>query len=70
VCKYIDIRISKTIILPVVLCGNETCFLALREGLGLRVFENRVLRRIRMCGPKRDEVTKGWRNGIMRSAIT
>jgi uncharacterized membrane protein len=25
----------------------------------LRVFENRVLRRI--FGPKRDEVTKGWR---------
>jgi hypothetical protein len=27
--------------------------------LGLRVFENRVLRRI--FGPKRDEVTEGWR---------
>jgi hypothetical protein len=36
--------------------------------LGLRVFENRVLRRI--FGPKRDEVTGGWRNCIMRSFIT
>jgi hypothetical protein len=31
----------------------------LREGHGLRVFENRVLRRI--FGPKRDEVTGEWR---------
>jgi hypothetical protein len=33
----------------------------------LRVFENRVLRRI--FGPKRDEVTGGWRNCIMRSCM-
>jgi hypothetical protein len=33
--------------------------LTLREGHRLRVFENRVLRRI--FGPKRDEVTGGWR---------
>jgi hypothetical protein len=32
---------------------------ALREEHRLRVFENRVLRRI--FGPKRDEVTGGWR---------
>jgi hypothetical protein len=31
----------------------------LREQHRLRVFENRVLRRI--FGPKRDEVTRGWR---------
>jgi hypothetical protein len=31
----------------------------LREERGLRVFENRVLRRI--FGPKRDEVTREWR---------
>jgi len=30
-----------------------------REELSLRVFENRVLRRI--FGPKRDEVTREWR---------
>jgi hypothetical protein len=33
--------------------------LTLREEHRLRVFENRVLRRI--FGPKRDEVTRGWR---------
>jgi hypothetical protein len=31
----------------------------LREEHGLRVFENGVLRRL--FGPKRDEVTRGWR---------
>jgi hypothetical protein len=37
-----------------------------REEHRLRVFENRVLRR--MFGPKRDEVTGGWRiNLTMRS---
>jgi hypothetical protein len=53
--KNIKIRIYKTIILPVVLYGCETWSLTLREEHGLRVFENRVLRRI--FGPKRDEVT-------------
>jgi len=45
--------------LPVVLYGCETWSLALRENRRLRVFENRVLRRI--FGPKRDEVTGEWR---------
>jgi hypothetical protein len=49
----------KTIILPVVLYGCETWFLTLREEHRLRVFENRVLRRI--FGPKRDEMTGEWR---------
>jgi hypothetical protein len=53
------IKIYKTIILPVVLYGCETWSLTLREKHRLRVFENRVLRRI--FGPKRDEVTRGWR---------
>ena len=39
--------------------GCETWSLTLREERGLRVFENRVLRRI--FGPKRDEVTREWR---------
>jgi hypothetical protein len=43
----------------VVLHGCETWSLTLREKYRLRVFENRVLRRI--FGPKRDEVTGGWR---------
>jgi hypothetical protein len=46
-------------ILPVVLYGCETWSLALREEHRLRVFENRMLRRI--FGPNRDEVTGGWR---------
>jgi hypothetical protein len=37
----------------------ETWSLTLREEHRLRVFENRVLRRI--FGPKRDEDTGGWR---------
>jgi hypothetical protein len=49
----------KTIILPVVLYGCETWSLTLREEHRLRVFENRVLRRI--FGPKRDEVMGEWR---------
>jgi hypothetical protein len=53
------VRIYKTIILPVVLYGCETCSLTVREEHKLRVFENRVLRRI--FGPKRDGVTGGWR---------
>jgi hypothetical protein len=48
-----------TIILPVVLYGCETWSLTLRKEHKLRVFENRVLRRI--FGPKRDGVTEGWR---------
>jgi hypothetical protein len=39
--------------------GCETWSLTLREEHRLRVFENRVLRRI--FGPKRAEVTGGWR---------
>jgi sorting nexin-29 len=58
-CKNVKIKIHKTIILPVVLYGCETWSLTLREEHRLRVFENRVLRRI--FGPKRDEVTEGWR---------
>jgi hypothetical protein len=50
----------------VVLYGCETWSLSLREEHRLRVFENRVLRRI--FGPKRGEVT--GENYIMRSFIT
>jgi hypothetical protein len=57
--KNLKIRIYKTIILLVVLYGRETWSLTLREEHRLRVFENRVLRRI--FGPKRDEVTGEWR---------
>jgi hypothetical protein len=39
--------------------GSWSLDLTLREEHRLRVFENRALRR--MFGPKRDEVTRGWR---------
>ena len=51
--KNLKIKIHKTIILPVVLYGCETWSLTLREERRLRVFENRILRRI--FGPNRDE---------------
>jgi hypothetical protein len=53
--KNTKIKIYRNIILPVALYGCETWSLTLREEYRLRVFENRVLRRI--FGPKRDEVT-------------
>jgi hypothetical protein len=55
----VKVKIYKTIILPAVLHGCETWYLTLREEHRLRVFENRVLRRI--FRPKRDEVTGEWR---------
>jgi hypothetical protein len=53
--KSAKIEIHRTIILPVVLYGCETWSLTLREECMLRVFENKVLRRI--FGPKRDKIT-------------
>jgi hypothetical protein len=57
--RNVKVKIYKTIILPLVLYGCETLSLTLREEHRLRVFENRVLRRI--FGPRRDEVTGEWR---------
>jgi hypothetical protein len=57
--RNVNIEIDKIIILPVVLYGCETWSLTLREEHRLRVFGNRVHRRI--FGRKRDEVTGGWR---------
>jgi hypothetical protein len=57
--RNVKVKIYKTIILPVVLYGCETWSLILREENRLKVFENRVIRRI--FGPKRDEVTREWR---------
>ena len=51
--ENLKIKIYKTIILPVVLYGCEVWSLTLREESRLRVFENRILRRI--FGPMRDE---------------
>ncbi|KAJ4438444.1 hypothetical protein ANN_14389 [Periplaneta americana] len=57
--KKLNVRIYKTVILPVVLYDCETWTLTLREEQRLRVFENKVLRKI--FGTKRDEVTGEWR---------
>jgi len=57
-CKKLNIKIYRTIILPVVLYGCETWSVTLREERRLREFQNRVLR---IFGPKRDEVTGEWR---------
>jgi len=51
--KNVNIKIYRTIILPVVMYGCETWSLSLREERRLRVFENRVLRGI--FGSRRDE---------------
>jgi hypothetical protein len=51
--KNVKDRISKTVILPVVLYGCETWSLTVREEHKLRV--------LRIFGPKRDGVTGGWR---------
>jgi len=63
----LKIKIYRTIILSVVLCGCETWSLTLREERRLSVFENRVLRRV--FGPKRDEITGNGENYIMRSLM-
>jgi hypothetical protein len=48
--KDVKIKIHKTVVLPVVSARAEH---------RLRMFENRVLRRI--FGPKRNKVIRGWR---------
>jgi hypothetical protein len=56
--KKLNIKIHKIVILLVVLCGCETWYLTLREEHRLRVFENRMLRKV--FGPKREE-EGSWR---------
>ena len=57
--KNLKIKIYRTIFVPVVLNGYETWSLILREERRMKLFENRVLRRI--FRPKRDKVTREWR---------
>ena len=57
--KKLKVKIYKTIILSVVLYGCETWSLTLREEHRLRVFENKVRRKI--IGAKKDEITGEWR---------
>jgi hypothetical protein len=54
--KNIKKKIYRTIILPFVLYGNETLSLTLREEHRLRVYKDRILKKI--YGAKRDEVTR------------
>jgi hypothetical protein len=61
--KNLKIKIYRTIILSVILYGCETWSLTLREERRLRVFENRVLRKV--IGPKRDEVMR-WAGHVAR----
>jgi hypothetical protein len=51
--RNLKIKIYRSITLPAVLYGCETSLLTLREECRLKVFENRVLRRI--FGPTRDK---------------
>ena len=55
----LKVKTHKTIILSVVLYGCETWSLTLREEHRLRMYENKVLRKI--SGAKRDEITGEWR---------
>jgi hypothetical protein len=57
--RNVKAKIYKTIIVPVTLYTCETWSLTLREEHRLRVFENRVLRRI--FGRKSDAVKREWR---------
>jgi hypothetical protein len=57
--KNLKIKIYKNVILPIVLYGCETWSLTLGEEHRLRVFKNRVLRKI--FGPKRED-DGSWKN--------
>ena len=63
--KKLKVNTYKTIILPVVLYGCETWSLTLREEHRLRVFENKVLRKI--FGAKKDELQENGESYIMLS---
>jgi hypothetical protein len=57
--KNIKIKFYKTVILLVILNACETWSLTSREEHGLKVFENRLVKRI--FGPKEQEMVVGWR---------
>jgi hypothetical protein len=58
-CHKIYLSRHRTVMLKMVLFGFETWSPTLRDEHWLRVFENRLLRRI--SGPKRDQVRGEWR---------
>jgi hypothetical protein len=55
----VKFKAYKTIILPTVSYGCETCSLTSRKKQRLEIFEKRMLRRI--SGPKGDEIMRSWR---------
>jgi hypothetical protein len=57
--RNVEVQTYKNIILPVVLYGCGTWSFTRREEHTLRVFENRILRRV--FGPNKDEVTGEWK---------
>jgi len=57
--KNFNIKVYRIVILLVLLYGSETWSLTLQEERELRIFENKVMRRI--FGPRRDEGTVEWR---------
>ena len=57
--KIIKIKIQRTVILSIILYGYENWSLTLKKEHMLRVFQNKVLKKI--FGPKKEEVTGEWR---------
>ena len=57
--KNIKIKIYRSIIFPVVLYGNEISSVIMTENHGLKVYEDRALRKI--FGRKRDKIVEEWR---------
>jgi hypothetical protein len=51
-------KVGRTVILPFAINGCETWSFTLREEYRLRVFENKLLRKI--FGLKKEKVTQGW----------
>jgi hypothetical protein len=59
ISRKLKLKLYRTVILPVILYGCESWSTTLADEHKLRVFENKVLRKI--YGPKRDEITGEWR---------
>jgi len=59
ISRKMKLKIYRTVILPVILSGCESWSTTLADEHKLRVFENKVFRKI--YGPKRDEMTGKWR---------
>jgi len=59
ISSKLKLKIYGTVILPVILYGCESWSTTLADEHKLRVFENKILRKI--YGPKRDETTGEWR---------